>query len=146
MTERIPSTRGTRDGPVLRAVIRHDVPSPRPSDDELLRVRRIRWSQDLLVVAATGEVDLATAGKLERALSGHLPATTVLDLTEVGFLGVAGLRVIESAAARARFEHRTTGLVADTRPVLRLLQLFRVDAHIPVYQRLDQAIREVPNH
>ncbi|RSM79943.1 anti-sigma factor antagonist [Amycolatopsis sp. WAC 01375] len=145
MIERVPSTRGSRDGPILRAVIRPGVPSPRPSDEDLLRIRRIRWSQDLLVVAATGEVDLATAGKLERALSGRLPATTVLDLTEVGFLGVAGLRVIESAAARARFHHRATRLVADTRPVLRLLQLFRVDAHIPVYRRLDEAIREVSN-
>ncbi|HET6288407.1 MAG TPA: STAS domain-containing protein [Amycolatopsis sp.] len=145
MTERIPSTRGSRDGPVLRTVIRQGVPAPRPSDEELLQVRRIRWSQDLLVVAASGEIDLATAGKLELALDGRLPATTVLDLTQVSFLGVAGLRVIESAAARAQSEHRTTGLVADTRPVLRLLQLFRVDARIAVYRHLDQAIREVTN-
>ncbi|MFC3448343.1 STAS domain-containing protein [Amycolatopsis speibonae] len=144
MTDRIPFTRGSRDGPVLRTVIHSVVPRPRPADELLLRVRRTRWSEDVLVVSATGEIDLATAGRLERALRGDLPAATVLDLTQVSFLGVAGLRVIESAAARAHSEHRTTGVVADTRPVLRLLHLFGVETQIPVYRHLDSAIREVP--
>ncbi|MFJ8910169.1 STAS domain-containing protein [Amycolatopsis sp. NPDC102389] len=108
-------------------------------------MRRTRWNDDLLVIAAAGEIDLATAGRLERALRGRLPTATVLDLTEVGFLGVAGLRVIESAAARARTERRSTGVVADTRPVLRLLHLFAVDTQIPVYRHLDHAILEVAN-
>ncbi|MFD5246286.1 STAS domain-containing protein [Amycolatopsis sp. NPDC058340] len=145
MTERIPFTRSSRDGPAFGTMPLSAVPRPRPSAENLLRVRRIRWNDDLLVVAAAGEIDLATAGRLEQALRGRLPAATVLDLSEVGFLGVAGLRVIESAAARARAEHRTTGVVADSRPVLRLLQLFGVDAHIPVYRHLDHAILEVPN-
>ncbi|WP_340682249.1 STAS domain-containing protein [Amycolatopsis coloradensis] len=145
MTERIPFTRSSRDGPAFSAAARLAVPPPRPSAENLLRVKRIRWNEDLLVVAAAGEIDLATAGRLERALRGRLPAATVLDLTEVGFLGVAGLRVIESAAARARSEHRTTGVVTDARPVLRLLHLFGVDSHIPVYRHLDHALLEVPN-
>ncbi|MBB5857810.1 STAS domain-containing protein [Amycolatopsis umgeniensis] len=144
MTDRIPSTRGSRDGPALRTVVHTTVPQPRPPEEHLLQVRWTRWSEDLLVVSATGEIDLATAGRLEHALCGDLPAATVLDLTEVAFLGVAGLRVIETAAARARAEHRTTGIVASTRPVLRLLHLFGVDAHIPVFQHLATAIREVP--
>ncbi|AGM06194.1 STAS domain-containing protein [Amycolatopsis keratiniphila] len=136
MTERITFTRSSRDGPAI--------PRPRPSVENLLRIQRIRWDEDLLVIAAAGEIDLATAGRLEHALRGRLPAATVLDLSEVGFLGVAGLRVIESAAARARAERRATGVVADTRPVLRLLNLFGADTHIPVYRRLDHAILEVP--
>ncbi|WP_414938765.1 STAS domain-containing protein [Amycolatopsis sp. cmx-11-51] len=143
MTDRIPSTRSGRDGPLVRTVVHPEVPRPRSSEDNLLEVRRIRWSEDLLVVSATGEIDLATAGRLERALWGDLPAATVLDLTEVTFLGVAGLRVIESAATRAHAERRATGVVASTRPVLRLLHLFGVDAHVPVYQYLATAIREV---
>lgn len=137
MIERDTHTRTSRDGPAI--------PRPRPSAENLLRVQRIRWNDDLLVVAAAGEIDLATAGRLERALRGRLPAATVLDLTEVRFLGVAGLRVIESAAARARSEHRATGVVTDARPVLRLLHLFGVDSHIPVYRHLDHAILDVPN-
>ncbi|OXM45803.1 STAS domain-containing protein [Amycolatopsis alba] len=144
MTDRIPFTRGSRDGPALRTVIHPAAPRPRPPGEHLLRVQRTRWSEDLLIVSAAGEIDLATAGRLEGALWGELPSATVLDLTEVSFLGVAGLRVIESAAARARTERRTTGVVADTRPVLRLLHLFGVEAHIPVYRYLDNAIREVP--
>ncbi|MEU8413075.1 STAS domain-containing protein [Amycolatopsis japonica] len=145
MTERIPFTRSSRDGPAFRAGLHPAVPRPRPSAENLLRVQRIRWNEDLLVIAAAGEIDLATAGRLEQALRGRLPAATVLDLSEVGFLGVAGLRVIESAAARARAERRTTGVVADSRPVLRLLQLFGTENQIPVYRRLDHAILEVPN-
>ncbi|RSN22077.1 anti-sigma factor antagonist [Streptomyces sp. WAC 05977] len=145
MTERIPYTRSSRDGPAARAGLHLTIPRPRPTAENLLRVQRIRWNEDLLIVAAAGEIDLATAGRLERALSGRLPVATVLDLSEVGFLGVAGLRVIESAAARARSENRTTGVVTDARPVLRLLQLFGVDSHIPVYRHLDHAILEVPN-
>ncbi|MFD6067494.1 MULTISPECIES: STAS domain-containing protein [Amycolatopsis] len=145
MTERIPFTRGSRDGPAFRIIAKPTLPRPRPTAENLLRVKRIRWNEDLLVVAAAGEIDLATAGRLERALRGRLPAATVLDLTEVRFLGVAGLRVIESAAARARSERRATGVVTDARPVLRLLHLFGVDSHIPVYRHLDHAILEVPN-
>ncbi|MER7864153.1 STAS domain-containing protein [Amycolatopsis japonica] len=145
MTERIPFTRSSRDGPAFRTVHHPAIPRPRPSAENLLQVQRIRWNEDLLVVAAAGEIDLATAGRLEQALRGHLPAATVLDLSEVGFLGVAGLRVIESAAARARTERRTTSVVADSRPVLRLLQLFGTETQIPVYRRLDHAILEVPN-
>ncbi|MFI7118792.1 STAS domain-containing protein [Amycolatopsis sp. NPDC049868] len=144
MTERIPYTRSSRDGP-FRTVLDPAVPRPRPSAENLLRIQRIPWNDDLLVVAAAGEIDLATAGRLERALRAPLPAATVLDLSKVGFLGVAGLRVIESVAARARAERRATGVVADTRPVLRLLHLFGADTKIPVYRHLDHAILEVPN-
>ncbi|MEU3767825.1 STAS domain-containing protein [Amycolatopsis keratiniphila] len=144
MTERMPFTRSSRDGPTFRDAPHPVIPRPRPTAENLLRIQRIRWHEDLLVIAAAGEIDLATAGRLEHALRDRLPAATVLDLSEVGFLGVAGLRVIESAAARARAEHRTTGVVADTRPVLRLLNLFGTDTHIPVYRRLDHAILEVP--
>ncbi|KZB88650.1 STAS domain-containing protein [Amycolatopsis regifaucium] len=144
MIDRLPFPRGSRHGPAVRTVLRVSVPRPRPSDEHLMRVRRIRWSDDLLVVSAAGEIDLATAGRLERALRGSLPATTIIDLTEVTFLGVAGLRVIESSAARARTERRATGVVACTHPVLRLLHLFGVDAHIPLYRHLAAAVREVP--
>ncbi|WP_037305269.1 STAS domain-containing protein [Amycolatopsis orientalis] len=144
MTDRISLSRESRDGSTGRSVARASIPQPRPSEDHLLQVRRTRWNDDVLVVSADGEIDLATAGRLERELWHDLPATTVLDLTGVTFLGVAGLRVIESAAARARAERRAVGVVARTRPVLRLLHLFGVDAHIPVYQYLAHAIREVP--
>ncbi|WP_410657021.1 STAS domain-containing protein [Amycolatopsis sp. lyj-112] len=128
------------DQPVVSAA----VPRPRLPADALLQVRRTRWSEDLLVVSAAGEIDLATAGHLERALWDDLPAATVLDLTDVSFLGVAGLRVLEAAANRAHVERRTVGIVASTRLVMRLLRLFDVDVRIPVYRYLPDAVRELP--
>ncbi len=145
MTDRLPFTRGSRDGPGPGAVLSAAIPRPRPSADHLLRVDRIRWSEDLLVVSAVGEIDLATAGRLEDELRSDLPAATVLDLTDVAFMGVAGLRVVEAAAARAQSERRWIGVVASSRPVLRLLQLFGVDIRVPVYRHLAQAVQAVPH-
>ncbi|MEV6909913.1 STAS domain-containing protein [Amycolatopsis sp. NPDC051071] len=144
MTDRLPFTRGNRDGPDLGTVLSTTVPQPRPSAEHLLRVRRTQWSENLLVVSAEGEIDLATAGRLELELLGDLPAATVLDLTDVTFMGVAGLRVVESAVARGQAKQRWTGVVASTRPVLRLLQLFGVDTRIPLYRHLTQAVQAVP--
>ena len=55
-------------------------------------------------IVAAGEVDAATAARLSAAVHRQLdrvPSTLVLDLREVTFLGVAGLRVLLCAADRA---------------------------------------------
>jgi anti-sigma B factor antagonist len=55
-------------------------------------------------IAAVGEVDAATAARLSAAVHRQLdrvPSMLVLDLHEVTFLGVAGLRVLLCAADRA---------------------------------------------
>lgn len=56
-----------------------------------------------VVLAVCGELDLATASDLAAVLSSVLEGrqrSVVVDLAKVGFLGLAGLRVIEDAAAR----------------------------------------------
>ncbi len=102
---------------------------------------------DLLIVTVSGELDKATSPLLERKLNQPLPAITVLDLSRVIFLGVAGLRVLEAAAERAVSERRRIGLIATTAPVLRILRLFAFDVRVPVYSQLTHAVRELtPRH
>ncbi|OLS97516.1 hypothetical protein BJF90_10395 [Pseudonocardia sp. CNS-004] len=59
---------------------------------------------DAIAIMAAGEVDTATAARLSAAVHRELdrgPSTLLLDLDEVTFLGVAGLRVLQCAADRA---------------------------------------------
>lgn len=78
------------------------------------------------VLTVAGEVDAATALRLEEMLQSRLCsqlARLVLDLSQVGFLAVAGLSVITAADLRARSSGADLVLVTgDNRPVTRALQ------------------------
>jgi len=115
-----------------------------PGADRLLRIRRIRWRDDLLVVMAIGEVDAFTAPLLRDGLLPDVPPALVLDLSEVTFLGVAGLRLVHDAVTRTRRARRRIGIVAATLPVERALRLLRTARDLPVYPSLADAIRELP--
>jgi anti-sigma B factor antagonist len=62
-----------------------------------------RWpGKDVAVLAVTGELDLATAPRLEsafRRLVARRPRLVVIDLSGVAFLGSSGLAVLTSASA-----------------------------------------------
>ncbi|MER7860353.1 STAS domain-containing protein [Amycolatopsis japonica] len=98
---------------------------------------------DLLILTVTGELDATTAPLLRRHLDGNLPDRTVIDLSRVTFLGVAGLQVLEACATRAARERRRLALVTTSPTDLRILRLFDLDVRVPVYPRLSDAIREV---
>jgi anti-sigma B factor antagonist len=108
-----------------------------------LTVRRTRYRHDLYVVTADGELDLSTAPDLTEVLGGDVPPVLVVDLTRVTFLSAAGLRVLVSAAERARRHGRCLGLVADGRLALRVLRMSGVAASIPTYESLSDAVREL---
>ncbi|MGH3822915.1 MAG: STAS domain-containing protein [Pseudonocardiaceae bacterium] len=70
----------------------------------MFTVRADRLTEDLIIITGIGEIDSLTAPKLSTSLHRELerkPAVLVLDLTGVSFLGVAGLQVLDCAAARA---------------------------------------------
>ena len=67
-------------------------------------IRVDRLMGDVVVIVGVGEIDSITAPRLSAALHReleHTPASLVLDLTGVSFLGVAGLHVLDCALARA---------------------------------------------
>ncbi len=114
-----------------------------PVTPQPARVTEHAHTADLLILTVSGELDTATAPLLHLNLRRTLPACTLIDLTQVTFLGVAGLRTLEAAASRARSEGRRVGLVAASPGHLRILRLFALDVLAPVYLRLSDAMREV---
>ncbi|WP_328457252.1 MULTISPECIES: STAS domain-containing protein [unclassified Amycolatopsis] len=116
------------------------MPAPRLPAGPRLLVRHTLARAGVLVVTASGTVDGSTAWLLQRALWRDLPAKTVIDLSEVPVLGLAGVRVLEGAAARARAERRGIAIVARSLPVVRVLRLFALDTRVPVHARLSDAV------
>lgn len=92
-------------------------------------------SGDAVVVVLRGELDMATAPRLARALDDaldQLPTSVTIELAELGFLDSTGIRVLvtahrRAAAARCRFVLR-----APSGSVLKTLQLTGMDTLVIV--------------
>jgi anti-anti-sigma factor len=79
-----------------------------------------------------GEVDMATVAAFERALERGLDTERdlVVDLSELTFIDVAGLRVLAVAADRLGREGRRLILTRPNPNVIRLLRLAGLGDHI----------------
>ncbi|MEV6873776.1 STAS domain-containing protein [Amycolatopsis sp. NPDC051128] len=111
--------------------------------EQMLEVRRVVHQPDLMVIGVVGEIDEMSVKLLNHALWQDLPAATVLDLSQVTFLGVAGLRAIACAAERARAEHRRLGLVVTTHLIARVLRMCGMEDLLPTFTTLSDAVREL---
>lgn len=81
---------------------------------------------DVLVVAITGDLDLASAGELVGAVEALEPlaAPLALDVSGLAFIDSAGLRALLSVRDRvARSAHGRLGLVGVGDELQRLLEL-----------------------
>jgi anti-sigma B factor antagonist len=90
--------------------------------------------QDVALLAVNGEVDMATAPDLRQTLGRCLerePPLLVVDLSQVSFLGSAGLAALVEAQQHARATQLR--LVATHRAVLRPLQVTGLTATLAVY-------------
>ncbi|MFJ6677365.1 STAS domain-containing protein [Actinosynnema sp. NPDC091369] len=93
-----------------------------------------------LLCAVSGEVDLSTAPRLRDRLLGQIGVAgsdLVVDLSEVGFLGAAGLTVLVEARAAAAASGVGLHVVARTRPVLRPMAVTGLDVVFDVFPRVD---------
>ena len=80
----------------------------------MFTVRVDRLTEDLIIIVGIGEIDSVTAPRLSTSLHRELerkPAVLVVDLTGVSFLGIAGLQVLDCAAARAETLAATLKLI-----------------------------------
>lgn len=111
--------------------------------ERYLYVRHVGHRADIEVCLAVGEVDLYTAPVLQRALreteQRQVPRVFV-DLSQVRFLAVAGVRVLLAAAENARATGRMLGLVAATRRVRRPLELTGALDSLATYECLSDAL------
>jgi anti-anti-sigma factor len=110
MSVRTPLRPLQRAGPVFGTSTETNVPAVSELYQEViefepaLRLRLTYPSCGVVVLTATGEIDIATAPRVAALLWPRLLtklSTVVLDLSGVTFLGVAGLELIIAALAYA---------------------------------------------
>ncbi|WP_240521720.1 STAS domain-containing protein [Amycolatopsis vastitatis] len=117
--------------------------SPVPTRSAPLTARRTAYRPGLLVLTFAGEIDALTLPILERELGAAPPGTTIVDLTQVAFVGLAGARALAAAAERAGSEGRRFGVVANSRTLARLFRITGLAAVVPMFASLSDALREL---
>ena len=83
------------------------------------------------VLKAAGEVDLYSSPQLREALLGMIqkaPADSAVDLREVPYMDSSGVATLVEALKAAHQRKRQFFLLAPSPPVLKVLQLSRLDS------------------
>lgn len=89
-----------------------------------------------VIVALSGEIDIATAPAVRDLLAGAAEKAVTgitVDLGMVTFLDAAGLGALAGAAGRVRHLPEGLRLVAVSPRVLRLLAITGLDRHLPAF-------------
>ncbi|MDO8210485.1 STAS domain-containing protein [Conexibacter sp. CPCC 206217] len=84
-------------------------------------------------LALEGELDIASAGQVERELTQierDAPPTLVLDLRNLAFMDSTGLRIVVAADARAREQSRRFVVVRGPDAVQRIFHMTRLDERL----------------
>jgi anti-anti-sigma factor len=116
---------------------------PVPTRSAPLTARRTEYRPGLLVLTFTGEIDALTLPILERELAASPPGTTVVNLSQVAFLGLAGARALAAAAELATKEGGRLVVVANSRTLARLFRITGLAAVVPMFASLSDALREL---
>lgn len=97
------------------------------------------------IVAAEGAVDMLTAPQLQETVSAVLqrkPAGLIIDMSDVEFLGSAGMQVL--VIARNELDDDTRfAVVADGPATSRPLKITGITEFIDVFSSLDDALTKV---
>lgn len=98
-----------------------------------------------VVAHVVGPVDLLTAPALRVCVNDNVVDDNglVLDLSRVDFLAASGLTVLADTGDRADREHLAWALVANTRPVIRPLDLVGLREQLPTYESVPRAVAAV---
>jgi len=91
-------------------------------------------------VFVTGELDLATAPRLDEALSALTSDVVVVDLSGCTFLDSAGIRALVDTARSLGEADRGLRVVTSDAGILRLLEITGVDKLIQVHPSLEDAL------
>jgi anti-anti-sigma factor len=87
-----------------------------------------------LVVAAAGEIDIASAGELREALAGAVSSGAAeiwLDLSDVEFMDSTGVTAIVDA--RGNLDGRRFALICPDGPVRRVIEIAGIDHAIAIH-------------
>ncbi len=107
-----------------------------------LLITRTTTGDGVDVVVLAGEVDLDGSGHLREVLLASVESApgTVVDFGEVGFLDSSGINVLISAHRAAESRGVWLRLAAPRDAVERVLRLVGVDALIPCYPSVAEAL------
>lgn len=114
------------------------------ASQELLKVA-VEQNAAMVVISVAGELDDLTHHRLRVAVNDWISLLNgrvlVLDLTDVTFLGSAGLSVLATGAAELRRDNAETTLrvvTGKTPAVLRPLQVMGFDSLLALYDSLEE--------
>ncbi|HEY0452547.1 STAS domain-containing protein [Actinophytocola sp.] len=117
------------------------LPTAQPFDIDVER----RRPDHPVVAHVFGAIDLLTAPELRVCVDDHVdaPSGLVLDLSRVDFLAASGLTVLTDTDRRAGRDHLAWALVANTRPVLRPLEVLGLRDQLPTYDSVPGAVAAI---
>jgi anti-sigma B factor antagonist len=98
-----------------------------------------------VVARVYGSIDLLTAQALRICVDDHVDTTDglVLDLSRVDFLAASGLTVLTDTDRRAARDNLAWAVVANSRPVLRPLEVLRLVHSLPIHDTVPDAVAAV---
>lgn len=91
------------------------------------------------LVTVSGEIDLASAPKLEEALVEEPDQTVIADLSDIGFIDSTGLRSLMTARDTISEKGGRLMLVFDEGPVERILELTRLTDRFEIFASTESA-------
>lgn len=98
----------------------------------------------VVIVSAVGAVDMLTAPKLQEVIDAALdrkPAGLIVDLTEVDFLGSAGMQVLVLTQRKVDGDAKFA-VVADGPATSRPLKITGLTDYVPLFSTLDVALAD----
>ena len=101
----------------------------------------------VMIARVTGEVDLANAARLGRALTRAIPndaVGVVIDLSETSYLDSSGVSLVFDLAERmkSRQQELRVAVPADA-PLRRVLQVVNLESVVPILTTADDAVAEI---
>ncbi|HWM02778.1 MAG TPA: STAS domain-containing protein [Actinophytocola sp.] len=112
---------------------------------EIFDIDVVRGPDRPTVAHVIGAIDLLTAPALRLCLDDHLDVDggLVLDLSRVDFLAASGLTVLTDTDRRAARDNLAWAIVANTRPVLRPLEVLGLVDRLPTFDSVPSALAAV---
>jgi anti-sigma B factor antagonist len=92
------------------------------------------------VLHVSGDLDLASAPRVEEAMSELNADPVVIDLSECTFLDSAGMRVLLAGARQLADAGRSLRVVTSDPRILRVLEITAVDTLIAVHPTVEDAL------
>jgi anti-sigma B factor antagonist len=111
------------------------------------------WVQTILtdilipVTSVRGDIDMTTEQVVQDEVTAQLaarPQRLVLDLTQVAFMGSAGIHLVLRNHNRAHEQGSSFAVVADDGHARHVLALSGVDGVLDLYRNVPAALRAMP--